>query len=394
MKKLTLIISFVSVLAIVNAQVDEKIILSNDDVQKNELKVTQEIEEMVVTKIKNEPIEYLYRYGIKNKEQLENLRIGKPIPWYQIFNEKLKPVIALSVNHLADGETLALKFSDRWLVPVMSAGEPLLFAGISGKGYSYMGITPGIENPIEYIHNYEHKDLIIGSFEVNPSGNGMDFLIIRKEHKDIFVEVYDEVTGEYFKNEYSPGELIKLLKDRAAKIKEAGSRYYAKIANKSELEITPEITKIVVNEAYSLRNSSDNTLAHYGIKNKVQLENVYPGKPIPKYRIINESLTFIGEWDVFVMSSGEPLFLTKVKLEDDGQYRYAGRAPFMVEYIQNYEHKDLIIGSLKVNPKSGWDYLIIRKDNKDIFVKTYDEVTREVFKIEYTFNEIINLLKK
>jgi hypothetical protein len=29
----------------------------------------------------------------------------------------------------------------------------------------------------------------------------MDYLIIRKENQDIFVEIYDKVTGEYFKNE-------------------------------------------------------------------------------------------------------------------------------------------------------------------------------------------------
>ena len=393
-----LLSSFSLLLSPLSAQVDENRILDSVSIQKNELKVTLELEEIVIKEINNMPEGYLSTiYGIK-KEQLENLHLGNPIPWYQIVDEKLYPVIAMSVNRLAEGESLSLRFSDRWLVPVVSDDEPLFFAGIEGrKGYTYMGpayIDPKIKIPIEQIHNYEHKDLLIGSFEVTPLGLGFDFLIIRKEDKDIFVEVYNETTGEYFKNEYSSGELIKLLKDRAVKEKEARSRYYAQFANKSELEITPEITKMVVNEAYSLRNTSDEGLSYWRIKNRAQLENVYPGKPIPKYIIVNENLTFTGEWNLFVMSDGEPLFLITVKLNDDGQCRWASTSPFMVETIQNFEYKDLIIGSLKVNPRSLWDYLIIRKNNKDIFVKTYDEATREFFKTEYSFSEIINLLRK
>jgi len=400
-----LMVLFLCAFTVASAQVDETRILDSATIQRNELKITPELEEMVVTKIKNLPESKYSDYGITDKEQLVNLHLGKPIPWYQIMNENLLgPVNALNVSRLADGETLSLIFTDRWNVPVMSAGEPLVFVfvGITDREYTFLGTGymgtrnshPKVENTIEHIYNYEHKDLLMGSFEAAPLGNGLDFLMIRKENKDVFVEVYNETTDEYCKNEYGSCELMKLLKERATKLKEFRSRYYAYVANKTELIITPEIKKMVINEASRLRNSSDNDLNHYGIKNRAQLENVYPGKPIPQYIIENEDLTFTGEWDVFVMSAGEHLFLIKVKLEGDGQYRWVGTSPFMVETIQNYEHKDLIMGSLKINPRSGWDYLIIRKDNKDIFVKTYDESTREFFKTEYSFSDIINLLKK
>ena len=110
MKKLTLMISFLSVFAITNAQMDENIILDSVTIQKNELKVTPEIEEMLVAKVKELPERFHSEHGIKNKEQLEKLRIGKPIPVYEISN----------------GE---LKFTDLWNVPVLSDGE-LLFSGL------------------------------------------------------------------------------------------------------------------------------------------------------------------------------------------------------------------------------------------------------------------------
>jgi len=127
------------------------------------------------------------------------------------------------------------------------------------------------------------------------------------------------------------------------------------------------------------------------------LENLHLGKPIPRYIIENENLIFTGYWEVPVMSDSEPLFFTRVKLEDDGQYSNAGGgASKLAEIIHNYEHKDLLIGILGVRPNtiSGWNYLIIRKDNKDIFVKSYDDATGKVSKTEYSLNEIINLLKK
>ena len=359
--------------------------------------MTPELEKMVVKEINNMPEGYLSTiYGI-NKDQLENFQIGKPIPWYQIVNEKLYPVIAMSVNRLAEGESLSLRFSDRWLVPVMPADEPLFFAGIEDRrGYRYMGpasIDSKIRIPIEHIHNYEHKELIIGSFEVTPLGCGIDFLIIRNEDKVLFVEVYDETTGDYFKNEYSSGELIKLLKDRAAKEKDKQSRYYEKVADKSELKLTPEITKMVVNAAHGFRSSFEQERSDRGTKDRTQFENIYPGKPIPLYMINNEKLTFTGRWEVPVMSNGEPLFFIRVKFEDDGQYEWAGSGGIaMAEGIRNYEYKDLIIGFLGV--RHSWDYLMIRRENRDIFVQISASTTGEYFKNEYSLSEIINLLKK
>ena len=382
-----------------HAQTNDSLILDSVSIQKNELIVTPEIEEMVISRIKNDPIEYYaVRFGIKNKEQLENLQLGKPIPWYQIVNEKLYPVIAMSVDHLAEGESLSLRFSDRWLAPVMSDEEPLLFVGITGGGYEFWGpvpTAPGVVNPIKQILNYEHKDLIIGSIEATPLGFGIgiDFLIIRKENKDVFVEVYDKITGEYFKNEYGSDELMNLLKDRAAKEEEAQRRYYAQVADKSELILTPELTEMLCNRAFShLDGFSDETLSSVGIKNRPKLENLHPGKPVPLYSIVNENLIFTGRWEVPVMSEGEPPFYTStVKLEDNGQYSYAGGGTANYEVLNNYKYKDLLIGYLRTGHTS---YVIIRKDNKDFFVKFDIETTGEVLNTEYSLSDIINLLKK
>jgi len=389
-----------------NAQVYESRILDSVSIQKNELKVTPEVEKMVITKLKEIPENYYSDYGIKNKEQLENLHLGKPIPWYQIVNEKLVPVNASNVSHLVEGEPLSLIFTDRWNVPVMNDDEPLVFVfvGITDREYTFLGpgyigtrnSHPKVENMIEHIYNYEHKDLLMGSFEVAPLGNGLDFLIIKKEDKDVFVEVYNEATGEYFKNEYGSNEIMKLLKDRAAKINEARNRYYAYVADKSELVITPEIAEMLLPYAQSYWSSirdNEEYLSQVGIKNGALLEHLHLGKPVPAYRIIDENLTFIGRWKVPVMSNGEPLFFTEVKLEVDGQYRWMGSGGAgLPQAIQNYEYKDMLIGFLGA-PRE-WDYLFIRKNGKDIFVKTYDWETRELFKTEYSLSDIINLLKK
>jgi hypothetical protein len=385
---------------IANAQTDENIILSADDIQKNELIVTPEIEEMMVTHIKNLPEEHHSGLGIKNKAQLENLHIGKPIPEYRIFYDfstMVKLVSIYNVSHISDEKTLTLRSIGSYQVPFMSDGAPLLFVrmGFSDfRGDTYI-VGPGIENTIERFHNYEHKDLIIGSLETTPFNKGMDYLIIRKENKVLFVEVYDEVTSEYFKNEYNFSELINHIKERGAKEKAKQSRYYDFVADKIELEITPELAEMLISHTYSSHiNDSDERLSDYGIKNRAQLEHLHLGKPIPVYSIVNENLTFSGYWDVPVMSDNDILFMTLVKLEDDGQYIRAGGGSGIAETIHNYEYKDLIIGFLRTRSLFGYDYLIIRKDNKDIFVKWYDWETRESLKSEYSLSEIINLFKK
>jgi len=380
MKKITLIIMILGMITISNAQIE-----------KIELKLTPEIEEMVVAQIKNLPEEWYSDWGIKDKSQLENLHTGKPIPWYMVINEKLEFVSTQTVSRMSDGDTLSLKFTNTWNVPVMSDKEPLLFGLITPSDFGDPYISYGIKNTIEHFHNYEHKDSVIGSVGVNGLNRGMDYLIIRKDNKDVFVQIYDEATGEYFKNEYNFSELINHVKALGLREKEAQMRYYEKVANKSELEITPEITEILNNSTF-FSGLSDESLSDLGIKNRTQLENLYFGKPIPIYYVIdNESLIFSGRWQVPVMSDGDPLFMTSVKLEDDGQYRWTGSGRSWAETIHNYEHKDLIIGLLYI---SRGPCLIIQKDNKDIFVQMYDFNTREYFKNEYSFSELLNLLKK
>jgi hypothetical protein len=164
---------------------------------------------------------------------------------------------------------------------------------------------------------------------------------------------------------------------------------------KNELKMTPEITEMVVTEVSSrFINRDDKYLSNYGVTSRSQLTNLHLGKPIPEYVIENESLKFIGKWQVLVMSDSEPLFIANIKLEDDGQYRYAGKgSASKAERIHNYEHKNLIMGILH-SPVSRMEYLYIRKDNKDIFVESYDWVTREFFKNEYSLSELINLIKE
>ena len=356
-----------------------------------ELKLTPEIEEMVVTKIKNLPEKDYAEWGIKNRSQLENLQLGKSIPQYFLVSDKL-PFRHAGHASLDDGEPLSLEFTNDWTVPVMSGNEPLLFCIIHnnfGKPY----IDNGIKNTIERFNNYEYKDSIIGSIFVTPSGQ-MDHLIIRKENQDIFVQIYDEVTGAYFKNEYRLNELIPHIKELDLREREAKmkyyERYYAQVADKSELILTPEITEM---EVTRIQNLPDVLLSDYGVTNRSQLDHIHLGKPIPMYEIINEKLTFIGQWFVLVMLDGEPLRRSILKLEDNGQYEWIGSGS-RGRSIHNYEHKELIIGILGTTSFHGVDYVIIRKENQDIFVQWYDRATREYFKNEYTLSEIMNMLKK
>ena len=63
----------------------------------------------------------------------------------------------------------------------------------------------------------------------------------------------------------------------------------------------------------------------------------------------------------------------------------------MAKLIHNYEYKDLITGFIGLRNGS---YLIIRRDNKDIFVQVFDRETGEYVENEYSFSEVLNLLKK
>jgi len=369
MKKLTLILTLLSVWAITNAQTDENFILSTDDVQKNELIMSPEITEMVVTKLKNHPDICFREYDKKYWSQLDNLQLGKPFPEYMIDNDTLK--------------------LSGWLLPFLFNGEPLFLARgtRTNRGdYVFLGLVE--RDRAERILNYEFKDFIVGFLEQRDFK--MSYLIIRKENKEIFVQEYDKATGEYFKNEYSFSEIINLINDITQK------RMQRLIGNisidslpKNQLEMTPEITEMVINTVYSqFINDSERGLSNFGIQNRKQLEHLHLGKPVPVYMIDynNEKLYFTDTWEMPMMSDGKPLFNTSVKREDDGQYRLVGWGG-AGGILHNYEHKELIIGGIRII-SPGFRYLIIRKENKNIIVRVYNSATQEYFK-ECTLNEII-----
>jgi len=196
------------------------ITISNAQTEKNELKLTQEIEEILVTQIKSSLPEKNYsEYGITDSSQLENLHFGKPIPMYSLVTEKLEFVSTWSVPRMSDGDSLSLRFSNSWNVPVLSDEVPLLFGVLSffsscgGEERPSIGFFSGNRNTMMHFHNYEYKDSIIGSVRLIPSHQMLDYLIIRKDNQDIFVQIYDDATYQYdFKNEYSFSEVLKLLK--------------------------------------------------------------------------------------------------------------------------------------------------------------------------------------
>jgi hypothetical protein len=383
MKKTTLIIIILGIITISNAQIEKK-----------ELKLTPEIEERVVAKIKNLPEKRYSDYGITDRSQLESSQyyIGNPIPMYHIANKKFKVMVSTwNVSHISDGDSLSLSFRNTWLVPVMSDEEPFLFGEIHFSDFrsdpQFIGV-PKYANIIEHFHNYELKDSIIGYVDVDFSNSEMDYFIIRKENKDIFIKVYDEASGEYFKNEYSFSELINHLKELDLLKKEAQMRYYAQIAKKRKLTITSEIKSAFISR---LKDRSDENLSYLGIKNRAQLENLHLGKPIPWYAIINENLLFAGGWMVPAISDGKSLFVTNLKLEEDGQYRWEGSSgAAWAEAIHNYKYKKLIIGVLGTNRGP---CLIIQRKHENIFVQVYDRAMREYLKNEYSFSEVLDFLK-
>ena len=358
---------------------------ANAQIEKNELKMPPNLEEMVATKLKNEPVEEFYRHGIKNKEQLENLQLGRAIRDYVIN---------------VDNDTLT---PQGWRVPVMYEGKALFLAYVTERGANF-----GFPKMGEDIHHYEREDLM-GIVTVRDIP--WEYYYIRRENKDVFVQVFDPAARQYFKNEYSLSELIG-LRNRVLELRDAHPKerrqeipeiygtnqvneddiFDTNFPQKHELKMTPEITEML---ASTFKYRSVQSLSAYGITNRAQLENLQFGKPIPAYRIDieNENLVFTGAWIVPMMSNGEPLFTADVMEWSKGEYRCSGAGGVaLAEILRNYEYKDLIIGYLSGYP-SEKSYLIIRKEQKDIFVYVSTIKTHESFN-EYTFSEIINSLKK
>jgi hypothetical protein len=379
MKKITLITIILSVLVLTNAQLNENKSFDTDTIPVIELVITPEIEKEVFDLVHwmHSNLSARSHPNIKKWSQQGTLELGKPIPSYRINNEKIT-------------------FSESWHIPVLCDGKPLILINglVAYNKFAPNGVS---EAPLEeHIHNYEHKDLIIGSVVATTLDKGIDYLIFRKENKDVFVEVYDEISGLYFKNEYGFREMVNLEKERAKtevqNRAQNSAKYLDYVADKSELIISFELEERMFRH---FRNKSDIALSQFGIKDRAQLDNLKLGKPIPKYGLHSDSLQFAGSWEVPVMSDGVPFFMALIRLKDDGQYRYVGGGSGWAEAIHNYERKDLIIGFLGVGESVwGTDYLIIRKNGKDIFVKGYDWETREALKTEYSLSEIINFNKK
>jgi hypothetical protein len=198
MKKITLITIMLGVLIVANAQTVENKLFDKDYVPKNELVITPEIREMLDTTVffryKNWSDKELSRFGIKNRAQLENIELGKPIPRYELDNG-------------------SLRFMEKWNIHVMSDGEILHFViiKIENNGqYVWVGSGSGSAGFVTILNNYENKNLIIGILDRYPEPS---YFIIRKNNMDIFVKEYDYETDEYFKNEYNFSEIINHLKE-------------------------------------------------------------------------------------------------------------------------------------------------------------------------------------
>ncbi len=161
-------------------------------------------------------------------------------------------------------------------------------------------------------------------------------------------------------------------------------------AQKAELKITPIISKALESDiCMFLKNVPDEMLNNYGIKNMSQLLNSQLEKPIPMYVIDDQNLRFTGLWRLPVLSDDEFIALATVKLADNDQYEIVDfGAAKLAKIINDYDHKNLIIGILRVY-KQNADYLYIQKENNDIFVKMSDLNGKE-----YSLSDIINLIEK
>jgi hypothetical protein len=164
----------------------------------------------------------------------------------------------------------------------------------------------------------------------------------------------------------------------------------ANSAQENELKITPKMVKVVENSIGTfLKDVPEEMLKNYGIQNMSQLLNTQLGTPIPVYMIDNQNLRFVDLWRLPILSDDEFIALATVKHTDNEQYEVIDfGAAKLAKIIGNYEHKDRIIGILRVFEQNT-DYLYIQKDNKNVFVKTFDLKGKE-----YSLNEIINLIKK
>jgi len=166
------------------------------------------------------------------------------------------------------------------------------------------------------------------------------------------------------------------------------------VEQKNELELTPEIIKMVDSFVCLVINGlPDEYLYQYGVKNRSQLLNLQFGKPMANYIIGTQGLTFTGSWEVLVSSDNEPITLATVRLVENGRYEAIGfGSTEFAKLIYNYEYKDLIVGFLRIYG-SGVDYFYLQKDNKDVFVRTHDHQSRTLDLItEYSFIDIINSL--
>jgi hypothetical protein len=215
MKKLTLITALLGILAIANAQIDENNSLDSTLVQKRDLIMPQRLTDMVVTKLENSSIEDFIGSTIKNKEQLEKLQLGKPLREFIL-------------NH--DKDTL---IPQGWQVPILYEGKPVVIAFVSGREVKF-----GLPRTGENINRFDRDDMIgILSVNVLPT----EFYIIRKENKDVFLQVFDLVTRKFFVNEYSFSEIINLrnkaLELRTNPTKEGRQEIYGKNAPRDENDI-------------------------------------------------------------------------------------------------------------------------------------------------------------
>ena len=119
MKKLTLLIIILGMIAISTAQIEKK-----------ELELTPEMEEKMVALIKGYPKSFFTELGTTDT-QLDSLYIGKPIPHYWITSRKLEFVDASNASYLYDDEPVLVRFMDTWNVPVLFEGKPLfLFCAV------------------------------------------------------------------------------------------------------------------------------------------------------------------------------------------------------------------------------------------------------------------------
>jgi len=159
---------------------------------------------------------------------------------------------------------------------------------------------------------------------------------------------------------------------------------------KNELRVTPKMAKeMESNICMFLKNVPEEMLKNFGVKNMSQLLNSQLGKPIPMYVLDNEELKFTGLWRMPILSENEFIALATIKLTDEEQYEVIDfGATKLAKIISNYEHKDMIIGILRIF-KQNTDYLYIQKENRDVFVKMFDLKGKE-----YSFDDIINIINK